>query len=95
MVNIEQISSEIHRAAKLYPIKRVDLFGSYAEKRNTPDSDVDLLVEFYAPHVSLILLNQLKYSLEEGLHTPVDVVHGPLSADSLIEIGRSIPLYGA
>ena len=59
MLSIAQISGEIQKAAKVYPIKRVDLFGSYAEKRNTPDSDVDLLVEFYSPRVSLILLNQL------------------------------------
>ena len=78
-----------------YPIKRVDLFGSYAEQRNTPESDVDLIIEFFRPYVSLIQLNCVKDKLEEALNTPVDVVHGPLPENSILEFGRRIPLYEA
>jgi len=35
--------------AERYPIKRLALFGSYARDEATPDSDIDVLVEFSQP----------------------------------------------
>ena len=32
-----------------YPIARIGIFGSYARGEQTPDSDVDVLVEFNGP----------------------------------------------
>ena len=95
MLSIQDITESVAIAAKEYPIKRAELFGSYANGNNTPDSDVDLLVEFATPRVSLLTLNKVKYRLEELLHTDVDIVHGPLSDGSMIVIDRRIPLYGA
>lgn len=95
MLSIQDITESVAIAAKEYPIKRAELFGSYANGSNTPDSDVDLLVEFATPRVSLLTLNKVKYRLEELLHTDVDIVHGPLSDRSMIVIDRRIPLYGA
>lgn len=95
MLSIQDITESVAIAAKEYPIKRAELFGSYANGSNTPDSDVDLLVEFATPRVSLLTLNKVKYRLEELLHTDVDIVHGPLSDGSMIVIDRRIPLYGA
>jgi uncharacterized protein len=34
---------------KKYPIASIALFGSYAREEQTPESDVDLLVEFNGP----------------------------------------------
>ena len=42
-----------------------------------------------------IMLNDIRYRLEELLQTKVDLVHGPLPADGLLEIDRRITLYGA
>lgn len=95
MLTIEQISGGVSLAAQEYPIKRAELFGSYANGNSREDSDVDLLLEFHTPRVSLLTLNSLKYRLEELLKTGVDVVHGPLDEDSLLEIDRRIPLYEA
>ena len=95
MLTIEQISSGVSRAAQEYPIKKAELFGSYANGSSREDSDVDLLMEFHTPRVSLLTLNGLKYRLEELLKTEVDVVHGPLAADSFLEIDRRIPVYEA
>lgn len=94
MLSLQQITDGVATAAKEYPIKRVELFGSYAEGKNHDGSDVDLLVEFFAPHISLLTLNGVKYRLEELLGTSVDIVHGPLRDDSILEINRRIPLYG-
>ena len=52
-------------------------------------------MEFSTPQVSLLMLNDIRYRLEELLQTKVDLVHGPLPADGLLEIDRRITLYGA
>ncbi|MDO4539657.1 MAG: nucleotidyltransferase domain-containing protein [Syntrophomonadaceae bacterium] len=54
MPDLQQIVECARQAAQLYPIKRIDLFGSYAEGRQTEASDVDVLVEFLMPSVSLV-----------------------------------------
>lgn len=95
MLSEQQIKDSISIVAKEYPIKRVDLFGSYASGNNHQNSDVDLLVEFHTDRVSLLTLNSVKYRLEELLGTDVDLIHGPLSKDSMIKVDRRIPLYGA
>lgn len=92
MLTIEQITDGVSRAAREYPIKRAELFGSYANGSSREDSDVDLLLEFHTPRVSLLTLNSVKYRLEELLKTEVDVVHGPLAADSFLEIDRRIQI---
>ena len=94
MLDLPQIAAGVAAAAKEYPIVKAELFGSYAAGRSSPDSDVDLLVEFSSPQVSLLTLNSLKYKLEELLETDVDLIHGPLPEGSMIEIGRRISLYG-
>lgn len=95
MLSEQQIKDSVSIVAKEYPIKRVDLFGSYASGNNHQNSDVDLLVEFHTDRVSLLTLNSVKYRLEELLGTDVDLIHGPLSKDSMIKVDRRIPLYGA
>ena len=60
---------------------------------NRPDSDVDLLLEFKSPRISLLTLSAIKYRLEDILKTDVDVIHGPLPSDSMIVIDRKVPLY--
>ncbi|MBQ6539738.1 MAG: nucleotidyltransferase domain-containing protein [Oscillospiraceae bacterium] len=95
MLTLQQISRSIDIASREYPIRKVELFGSYARGNNTPASDVDLLVEFTQPRVSLLTLNALKYRMEELLGTDVDIVHGPLPEGSMLELDRRIPIYGA
>ncbi len=94
MLTLQQIADGVSVASREYPLRKVELFGSYASGKNTAQSDVDLLVEFMQPRVSLLTINAMKYRLEELLGTDVDIVHGPLPADSMLEIDRRIPLYG-
>ena len=95
MLSVQQIMDGVHVASREYPLKKVELFGSYANGKNTPQSDVDLLVEFSQPSVSLLTISALKFRMEELLGTDVDIVHGPLPDGCLLEIDRRIPLYGA
>lgn len=57
---------------KTYAVKALFLFGSVARGEATPDSDVDLLVEFEKP-VGLLTFVGLKQYLEELLECPVDL----------------------
>ena len=93
MLSLEQIKDGISIVATEYPIKKAELFGSYANGSNRPDSDDDLLVEFATSQISLLIINSMKYRLEELLNVNVDVVHGPLSTDSMIDVDRRISLY--
>ena len=95
MLSVQQIMDGVDVASREYPLKKVELFGSYANGKNTPQSDVDLLVEFSQPRVSLLTISALKFRMEELLGTDVDIVHGPLPEDSMLEVDRRIPLYGA
>lgn len=85
MPTVEMIKSVLNSLKDTYALRTVDIFGSYAEGRATPQSDLDLLVEFDKPAVSLIRLNALKYDLEDALGLPVDVVHAPLPYGSMIQ----------
>ena len=95
MLTVQQIADGVRIASREYPLRKVELFGSYASGKNTANSDVDLLVEFMQPRVSLLTINSLKYRMEELLGTEVDIVHGPLPQDCMLEVDRRIPLYGA
>ena len=80
----ETIRSVLQGLQSTYSLRRAHIFGSYADGRATSQSDLDLLVEFDRPAVSLITLNTLKYDLEEQLGLPVDVIHAPLPDGSMI-----------
>lgn len=95
MQSIENIRNAVSQAAMQYPVKRVDLFGSYANGRAREDSDLDFLVEFKESPISLFKISGLQVLLAELLQTEVDVVEAPLAADSMLQIDRMVHVYGS
>lgn len=96
MLTIQQISAAAETVAKEFPIIGISLFGSYAEHRNTENSDVDVLVEFSPQvRVTLLIICAVKYRMEELLNKPVDVITLPIPQDSILEINKVVPLYAA
>ncbi|MCF0151101.1 MAG: nucleotidyltransferase domain-containing protein [Firmicutes bacterium] len=95
MLSLEQITKGVQLIANDYPITKAELFGSYANGTCNEASDVDLLLEFSTPGISLLTLSDIKQRLEAYYNTEVDVIHGPLAEDSLLEIERKVVLYGA
>ena len=93
-MTIENIKETVESVAEQYPIKKVLLFGSRAEGTNKENSDVDLIMEFYEP-VTLIVLSSIRIQLEEMLELEVDLIHGPIRKNDLLEVGRVIELYAA
>ena len=92
---LEGVERYNSNAAANKRIVRIELFGSYAEGSATDESDIDLLIEFATPHVGLFGLAAALEAMEEATGMSVDVVQAPLPADSLLEIGRLVPLYAA
>jgi hypothetical protein len=93
-MTIDFIKENILKLIGRYPIKRITLFGSRADGTNRIDSDVDLIIEFTS-QVSILTLSQIKCELEEMLGLNVDVIHGPIREDDMIEVGKVIELYAA
>jgi len=94
MLTHENICDAIAKTAEFHPIKKVFYFGSYASGQATSESDLDLLIEFHLPRISLFVLSAIKLDLQDLLNVPVDVVHAPLPEDSLIEPEEVILAYG-
>lgn len=95
MCSLEQIHDAVQQAARLYPLKRVELFGSYADGSARENSDVDLLVEFSETPISLFKICGLQETLSELLDREVDVVEAPLRSGSELRIERKVCVYGA
>ena len=70
---IEAKRDEIHEVVRRHRGRSVALFGSVARGDDTPDSDIDFLVEF-EPGSSLFDLMDLQEALAELLGEAVDVV---------------------
>ena len=93
-MSIETIKDAVLQLIGEYPINKVILFGSRANGTCVENSDVDLIMEFSSP-VTLITLSAIKLSLEEMLQLSVDVIHGPVTADDMIEVDKEVVLYAA
>lgn len=90
----EDIKSCVLQIIERYPIKSVLLFGSRAAETNRKDTDVDLIMEFDKP-VSILTLSKIQYELEELLKVDIDLIHGPIRDDDMIEVGKVVELYAA
>lgn len=95
MLTTEKIKKTIESIAPKYKIKKVTLFGSRATKNFRENSDVDLIVEFETSTISLFILAGLMNELEEKFGVNVDIIHGPLTKDSMLEIEKEIEIYAA
>jgi len=94
MLSTKIIQEKIKKIAPQYPLKKVSFFGSYANGTQTADSDIDFLVEFFTPGVSLIMICDLKNKLEDELNVPVDIIHYPLPEGTFIDIDKVVTVYG-
>jgi len=69
----KDINNIIINYLKDYDPIRIAVFGSYARNDDSPESDIDILVQF-SKRVSLFDLGGMKYDLTELLNRPVDLV---------------------
>ena len=90
---MKEIQNSVMAIANDFGLKKVVLFGSYATGKQTEESDIDLLVEFISPSVSLFKVAGLKLQLEELTGKSVDVIPFPIPKNSLLEIDKEVLLY--
>lgn len=80
---------KIQRFCVNQPIKKAWLFGSCSRGEETPDSDIDILVEYdrLNERISLMRMAGMMLSLEDLLHRKVDMVESdrllPFALDSV------------
>ena len=60
-----------------YRVRSLALFGSYARGEQTPESDLDLLVEFDEVP-GFFAFSEMQYSLEDALGLRVDLFTRPM-----------------
>jgi predicted nucleotidyltransferase len=70
---VEVLKSHRRELSRRFFVKRLGLFGSFVRGEERPDSDIDILVEFYRP-VSLFKFLELEDYLSELLGRRVDLV---------------------
>ena len=93
MVSMNHIRQAVETVAPAFPIKKVELFGSYASGTAQEHSDADFLVEFNESPVSLLKLFGFQEALAEMLKIDVDVIEIPLQPDGKLQTSkRSLPM---
>ncbi len=95
MPTLEMIRQAVNAAAAQYPVRRVELFGSYANGTADEDSDVDFLVEFAENPTSLVHICGFRETVSEFLKLDVDIVKLPRKPNDGLKIDRTVRVYGA
>ncbi len=93
MLTLKQIKEMTEEVVSKYPVKKVSVFGSYAQGSASDDSDLDFLVEFVSPAVSLLLISEIKCELESKFQRNIDLIHAPVEENSLLVIDEVIDIY--
>lgn len=93
MLTISEIRRSITDIAVRYPIKKLSIFGSYVNGSASDNSDVDMLIEFLTPNVSLFMISDIKEQIKSKLNREIDLIHAPLDEDSLIKIDKIVDIY--
>lgn len=71
--SIDELRTIVGDVAKQYGVKKIALFGSYSKGMQTPDSDIDLLIDKGAIK-GLFMFNSFVNTLRERLDKDIDVM---------------------
>jgi len=92
--SIEQLRDIISNVATEYGVQKVALFGSYSNGTQTPDSDIDLIID-KGEIKGLFAFNSFVNSLRDKLDKDVDVMTYSSLDRSLIKdyVQNEVVLY--
>ena len=71
--SIDELRTVVGDVARRYGVKKVALFGSYSNGTQTPESDIDLLID-KGELRGLFMFNGFVNTLRERLNREVDVI---------------------
>lgn len=71
---LDSIQKNLNYLKSEYKIKSIGVFGSFAANRETPDSDIDILIEFEDGFDTFDNYMELKFYLEDIYQKKVDLV---------------------
>ncbi len=77
MDKFDELREKVVPALMPYGLKRAAVFGSFARGEDTPDSDIDILVDFEEPQkqpMGLLTWVRLERELSESIGKKVDLV---------------------
>lgn len=72
-MNIEKLKKQINPVLEKHDVRRASLFGSFARGQDTPESDIDILVELDKGKTLLDLV-RLENELKKTLGKEVDLL---------------------
>lgn len=84
MSELDKIKEKIQPVAKKYNLVYVWVFGSYAKKKQTKESDIDIIVRT-EDVIGGFKIVEVKFALEEALEKPVDIITTGSIKGSLLE----------
>lgn len=91
----EEIKKKIISILVKYGIKKILIFGSYARNEATPNSDLDLIIEF-PEGTSLIDHIGIEFELSEALNMKIDLLSqngiSPYIKDQIMK--EAVVIYG-
>lgn len=74
MTLVDTIRQDAGQLKARFHLRRIGIFGSYARGEETPDSDLDILVEFEPEPETFNNYTDLMFYLEDRFGKHVDVV---------------------
>ena len=91
---IDELRNLIGKIAIQYGVKKVALFGSYSAGTQTPESDIDLIID-KGDIKGLFMFNSFLHALKDTLKKDVDVVtYSSVKHSSLKDcIKKEVVLY--
>lgn len=88
------IQNALPELRQKYGVRDMWLFGSYVRAEQSSGSDLDILVTFDNPHLSLLEFIQLEYELSDLLGVKVDLVERdtlkPDIGKRILDVARAI-----
>ena len=73
MYSLDYLKTVLSDIGRNYGVKRIFLFGSYAQGTADEDSDIDVLIE-KGRSLSLLKLSGMRQDMEEAFNLPVDLI---------------------
>lgn len=81
---LEKIREKVKPVAEKYNLVYIWIFGSYAKRKQTKDSDIDIIVRT-EDVIGGFKIVEVKFALEEALKKQVDIITTESIKGSLLE----------